>query len=236
MKNAAALRIPPIPAIAGALMSAVLGFFTFCGLVGSAGVAGSLVALSCTVTVIVANVVLFAVAVIVAVPALMALILPALDTVATFSSLLLQVIVSVEFAGVSVTVGVTSSPTLMLTETGLTVIPVAGTLVDVAFTVIVAVPETLSFAFAVIVTVPAFLPVTTPLALTVATVESLLLQVTVSVEFVGVIVAVRLTVAPTLTFAVAGLTVTPVAGTCGSLESLVVKLIVAESFVFPATS
>ena len=225
MKNARAPRIPPTLAIAGALISAVLGFFTLTsfGSVGSVGTAGSLFAPPSTVTVIFADTLLFAVAVMVAVPALTATILPVLDTVATLLSLLLQVIVSVEFAGVSVTVGVAFSPTLILIETGLMLMAVAGTVVVAAFTVIVAVFETLSFALAVMVTVPAFTPFTTPFTSTVATLLSLLLQVIVSVEFVGVTVAVKLSVAPTLTFAVAGLTVILVTGTNGSPAALVVK-------------
>src|SRR6266516_4470546 len=108
----------------------------------------------------------------------------------------------------------------MVAEAGVTVTDATGTFV----TVIAAVPLLPSLV-AVIVAGPAALPVTTPLALTVASAVLLLAQVTVrplsGFPFASFGVAVSCTVWPTCTDAVAGLTVTAATGT-------VLTVIVAE--------
>src|SRR6266516_483834 len=100
----------------------------------------------------------------------------------------------------------------MVAEAGVTVTDATGTFV----TVIAAVPLLPSLV-AVIVAGPAALPVTSPLALTVASAVLLLAQVTVrplsGFPFASFGVAVSCTVWPTCTDAVAGLTVTAATGT-----------------------
>src|SRR6266516_350047 len=129
----------------------------------------------------------------------------------------------------------------MVAEAGVTVTDATGTFV----TVIAAVPLLPSLV-AVIVAGPAALPVTSPLALTVASAVLLLAQVTVrplsGFPFASFGVAVSCTVWPTCTDAVAGLTVTAATGTlltvivavplCPSL----VAVIVAEPAAPPVTS
>src|SRR5207247_11476787 len=103
-------------------------------------------------------------------------------------------------------------PTVRLKPAGLTVTDAPGTLV----TVTVAVPLCPSLV-AVIVAAPAATPVTKPLAETVATAALLVAQVTVrplrAAPFASFGVAVNWVVAPTVTLAAVGLTVTEATGT-----------------------
>src|SRR5712691_5058473 len=129
----------------------------------------------------------------------------------------------------------------MVAVAGLTVTEATGTLV----TVMADVPLFPSLV-AVIVAEPAATPVTTPLAEAVATAALLVAQVTVrplrAVPFASFGVAVNWVVAPSVTLADAGLTVTEATGTfvtvmvdvplCPSL----VAVIVAEPAATPVTN
>src|SRR6266702_7106158 len=129
----------------------------------------------------------------------------------------------------------------MVAEAGVTVTDATGTFV----TVIAAVPLLPSLV-AVIVAGPAALPVTSPLALTVASAVLLLAQVTVrplsGFPFASFGVAVSCTVWPTCTDAEAGLTVTDATGTVLTVIAAVplfpslVAVIVAAPVVTPVTS
>src|SRR6266702_3626588 len=129
----------------------------------------------------------------------------------------------------------------MVAEAGVTVTDATGTLV----TVIVAVPLCPS-QVAVIVAEPAAPPVTSPLALTVATAVLLLAHVTVRpanrLPFASFGVAVSCTVWPTCTDAEAGLTVTDATSTVLTVIAAVplfpslVAVIVAAPVVTPVTS
>ena len=149
-----------------------------------------------------------AVAVIVAVPTPFAVTVP-LDTVATEVLELLHVtVLSVAFVGATVAVRVSEVPFTRLKVVLFKVTPVTATLLTV--TVQVAVTPLPSWAVAVIVAVPALTPVTTPLELTVATDVLELDQVTaLSAALLGVTVAVKVVVAPTLMLAVVLFSVMP---------------------------
>ena len=149
-----------------------------------------------------------AVAAIVAVPTPFAVTVP-LDTVATEVLELLHVtVLSVAFVGATVAVRVSEVPFTRLKVVLFKVTPVTATLLTV--TVQVAVTPLPSWAVAVIVAVPALTPVTTPLELTVATDVLELDQVTaLSAALLGVTVAVKVVVAPTLMLAVVLFSVMP---------------------------
>src|SRR3989475_5444046 len=128
----------------------------------------------------------------------------------------------------------------MLAVAGLTVTVATGTFV----TVTVAVPLCPSLV-AVIVADPAATPVTNPLGLTVAAAALLVAQVTTrplrAVPFASFGVAVNWVVAPTVTPAVVGLTVTEATGTFVTVAAAVplrpslVAVIVAEPAATPVT-
>jgi len=128
----------------------------------------------------------------------------------------------------------------MLGDAGLTVTEATGTLV----TVTVAVPLCPSLV-AVIVAEPAATPVTKPLAETVAAAALLVAQVTTrplrAVPFASFGVAVNCVVAPTVTPAAVGLTVTEATGTLVTVMADVplcpslVAVIVAEPAATPVT-
>jgi len=128
-----------------------------------------------TVTTQVADNPLKVVPVMVAVPADTPVTTPAVVTVATPGALLTQVTVLFNaLAGVMVAVNVVDSLTLMVVDEGDMLIPVGTTLVTVIDDVAVK-PFTV---VAVMVAVPADTPVTSPVALTLATAGLLLTQVT----------------------------------------------------------
>src|SRR5437773_554307 len=143
------------------------------------------------------------VAVIVAEPAATPVTNPLALTVATVVSLLTHVparpVRGVPFESFGVAVSSVVAPTVTLAVAGLTVTDATGTLV------------------AVIVAEPAATPVTNPLVLTVATAVLLLTHVPArpvrGVPFESFGVAVNSVVAPTVTLAVVGLTVTDATGT-----------------------
>jgi hypothetical protein len=155
------------------------------------------------------------VAVIVAEPAARPVTSPLVLTRATVESLLDQVttrpVSGVPLASLGVAVSCAVWPTCTLADDGLTVTEATGTLV----TVTVAVPLCPSLV-AVTVAEPAARPVTSPLVLTRATVESLLDHVTTrpvsGVPFASSGVAVNCTVWPTAILADDGLTVTEATG------------------------
>src|SRR6266516_2941721 len=128
----------------------------------------------------------------------------------------------------------------MLADAGVTVTDATGT----GVTVMADAPLFPSLV-AVIVAVPAVFPVTSPLALTVATAVLLLAQVTVrplsGFPFASFGVAVRCTVWPICTDAVAGLTVTAATGTLVTVIVAVplcpseVAVIVADPAATPVT-
>src|SRR5205809_312061 len=156
------------------------------------------------------------VAVIVAAPAATAVTSPLALTVATAVLPLDQVTVrpgsELPFASCGVAVSCTVCPTCTDAVAGFTVTDATGTVL----TVIVALPLCPSLV-AVIVAEPAAPPVTSPLALTVATAVLLLAQVTArpdsGLPFAPFGVAANCTVWPTCTDVVAGLTVTDATGT-----------------------
>src|SRR2546426_8081 len=156
------------------------------------------------------------VAVIVAVPAVFPVTSPLALTVATVALLLAQLTVRPDsrlpLASLGVAVSCTVWPTCTDAVAGFTVTEATGTVL----TVIVAEPLCPSLV-AVIVDEPAVTPVTSPLALTVATAGLPLAQVTVrpprGLPFASLGVAVSGTVWPACTDAVAGVTVTDATGT-----------------------
>src|SRR6266516_4028233 len=185
------------------------------------------------------------VAVIVAAPAATAVTSPLALTVATAVLPLDQVIVrpgsELPFASCGVAVSCTVWPTCTDAVAGFTVTDATGTVL----TVIVALPLCPSLV-AVIVAEPAAPPVTSPLALTVATAVLLLAHVTVRpanrLPFASFGVAVSCTVWPTCTDAEAGLTVTDATGTVLSVIAAVplfpslVAVIVADPAATPLTT
>src|SRR6266516_6034893 len=185
------------------------------------------------------------VAVIVAGPAALPVTSPLALTVASAVLLLAQVTVrplsGFPFASFGVAVSCTVWPTCTDAVAGLTVTAATGTLL----TVIVAVPLCPSLV-AVIVAEPAAPPVTSPLALTVATAVLLLAHVTVRpanrLPFASFGVALSCTVRPTWTDAVAGFTVTDATGTVLTVIVAVplcpseIAVIVAEPAATPVTS
>src|SRR3989442_543257 len=184
------------------------------------------------------------VAVIVAVPAVFPVTSPLALTVATAALLLAQLTVRPDsrlpLASLGVAVSCTVWPACTDAVAGLTVTDATGTVL----TVIVAVPLCPS-EVAVIVAAPAVTPVTSPLALTVATAGLLLAQVTVrplrGLPFASLGVAASCTVWPTCTDAVAGLTVTDATGTVLTVIVAVplcpseVAVIVADPAATPVT-
>src|SRR5205809_206209 len=185
------------------------------------------------------------VAVIVAAPAATAVTSPLALTVATAVLPLDQVTVrpgsELPFASCGVAVSCTVCPTCTDAVAGFTVTDATGTVL----TVIVALPLCPSLV-AVIVAEPAAPPVTSPLALTVATAVLLLAHVTVRpanrLPFASFGVAVSCTVWPTCTDAEAGLTVTDATSTVLTVIAAVplfpslVAAIVAAPVVTPVTS
>src|SRR5207245_7731970 len=141
---------------------------------------------------------------------------PVPDTEATLSALLDQVttrpLSGLPRESFGVAVSCNLAPTKMLATAGVTVTVATGAFV----TLMTDVPFFPSLV-AVIVAEPAATPVTNPLVLTVATAVLLLTHVTVrpvrGVPFESFGVAVSGNVAPTITLAVAGLTVTDATGT-----------------------
>src|SRR2546427_8198669 len=184
------------------------------------------------------------VAVIVAVPAVFPVTSPLALTVATVALLLAQRTVrpdsGLPLASWGVAVSCTVWPTCTDAVAGLTVTDATGTVL----TVIVAVPLCPS-EVAVIVAEPAATPVTSPLALTVATAGLPLDQAIVRPEselpFASFGVAASGTVWPTCTDAVAGFTVTDATGTVLTVIVAVplcpseVAVIVAEPAATPVT-
>jgi hypothetical protein len=127
-------------------------------------------------------------------------------------------------------VSATVWPTVRLAVAGLTVTDATGTVL----TVIVAVPLCPSLV-AVRVAEPAATPVTTPLPLTVATAALLLVQVITrplsGLPLASFGVAVSATVCPTVTLAVAGLTVTDATGAAGTLTTVTLAVPARPSLV-----
>src|SRR6266581_1060814 len=185
------------------------------------------------------------VAVIVAAPLATPVTRPPVDTAATAGALDAQVISrpdsGIPFASSSVAVSCAVCPTWMPTDTGLTLTDATGT----RFTVTAALPVFPSLV-AVIVTAPAPAPVTSPVAVTVATAGVLDAQVTdrpkSTLPAASFSVAVSCTVAPTSTTAVAGLITTDATGTFATLivaDALcpsLVAVIVAAPAATPVTS
>src|SRR5207245_179121 len=144
-------------------------------------------------------------------------------------------------ASFSVAVSCTVAPTVTLPDAGLTVTEATGTFV----TVMAAVPLCPSLV-AVIVAAPAATPVTKPLAETVATTALLVPHVTTrplrAVPFASFGVAVNWVVAPTVTPAAVGLTITEATGTLVTVMADVplcpslVAVIVAEPAATPVTN
>src|SRR5713101_2714521 len=185
------------------------------------------------------------VAVIVAVPTAAPVTSPLAVTVATDVLELAQVTVrpvsGAPFASFGVAVSCTVDPTSTVADAGATVTEATGTWTTVS----AALPLCPSLV-AVIVAVPATLPVTSPDALTVATVVLLLAHVTVrpvsGAPFASFGVAVSCTVVPSFTDAVAGATVTDATGTCTTVSAALplcpslVAVIVAVPATLPVTS
>src|SRR6266581_3376693 len=185
------------------------------------------------------------VAVIVAAPLATPVTRPPVDTAATAGALDAQVISrpdsGIPFASSSVAVSCAVCPTWMPTDTGLTLTDATGT----RFTVTAALPVFPSLV-AVIVTAPAPAPVTSPVAVTVATAGVLDAQVTdrpdstLPAASFSVVVSCR--VAPTSTTAVTGLITTDATGTFATLivaDALcpsLVAVIVAAPAATPVTS
>src|SRR5437667_3882300 len=145
------------------------------------------------------------------------------------------------FASFGVAVSCTLLPAGTVVDDGVTVTEATGR----CTTVMAEVPLCPSLV-AVIVADPATLPVTSPLALTVATEVLLLAHVTVrpdsGLPFASLGVATSCTVCPTCIAAVAGLTLTEATGTLETVMLAVplcpslVAVIVADPIVTPVTS
>jgi hypothetical protein len=146
-------------------------------------------------------------------PAATAVTTPEELTVATAVLAEVQVtLLFVAFEGVMVAVSAVVEPRLMLTAVGETDTPVTATFVLVTAIWLVAVKPPLT-VFTVMVAAPTLIPVTTPAALTVATVVLLEVHVTLLFEALdGVTIAVRVVVAPCAMLTLAGETDTPVTG------------------------
>jgi len=149
--------------------------------------------------------------VIVAVPAPIPKTLPVSLTMATELLLELHIRFLLEaFAGAIEAFSWSMLPAVIAALAGANVTPVTGTKVTVMTLVAIRPP---SAVLTVMVAVPDLTPVIRPVSLTVATEESLELQVTFLLEAVaGATVAVNCCVRPIFTFAVAGAKVTPVTG------------------------
>src|SRR5882762_805524 len=185
------------------------------------------------------------VAVIEAEPAATPVTKPLALTVATAALLVAHVTArplrAVPFESFGVAVNCVVAPTVRLAVAGLSVTEATGTFV----TVTADVPLFPSLV-AVIVADPAATPVTSPLALTVATAALLVVQVTARplrvVPLASFGVAVNAVVAPTVRLAVAGLTVTEATGTLVTVMAAVplcpslVAVIVAEPVATPVTN
>src|SRR5438093_163346 len=185
------------------------------------------------------------VALVAAEPAVTPLTSPLPVTVATDVLLLAHVttrpVNGLPLASFGVAVSCTVCPTPTLAGDGLTVTEATGATVTVTSEVPLCPSQV-----AVIVAVPATLPVTRPLALTVATVVLPLDQVTTrpdnGLPFASFGVAVSCTVCPASTLAGDGLTVTEATGTAVTVTTDVpllpsdVAVIVAEPAVTPLTS
>ena len=135
-------------------------------------------------------------------------------TVATVASLVLQLtLLSVALLGDTVAVNACVAPTATDALVGATVTPVTGT-VDVLTVIADEAVKPPSAVVAVMVAVPLPWAVTIPLVLTVATVASLVLQLTLLlVALLGVTVAVRVPVPPGARDKLVGVTLTPVTAT-----------------------
>jgi len=156
------------------------------------------------------------VTVIVAVPAATAVTTPLVDTAAVAVLLLLHVtFLFAALEGATVAVRVSVLPTVRMADDLLRVTPLTGTGLTVTVQAAVLLP---SAVVTVIVAVPAATAVTTPPAVTVATVGAPLLHVTFwLVALEGVIVALRVSVLPTITLADDLFRVTPVTATTALL-------------------
>ena len=165
-----------------------------------------------TVTVQPAVFPLLLVAVITAVPAFFAVTFPLLSTAATASLLLLHftVLSPVAFDGAIVDVNISLSPSVKLVVLLLRPIPVMA--ISFCFTVTVQLALFPLLLVAVITAVPAFFAVTFPLLSTAATSALLLLHFTVlsPVAFDGVIVAVNVSLSPSVKLVVLLLRLIPV--------------------------
>src|SRR5438046_201725 len=184
------------------------------------------------------------VAVIVAAPAATPVTKPLAETVAMAALLVPHVTTrpprAVPFESFGVAVNCVVAPTVTPAAVGLTVTDATGTFV----TVMADVPLCPSLV-AVIVAEPAATPVTKPLAETVAAAALLVAQVTTrplrAVPFASFGVAVNWVVAPTVTPAAVGLTVTEATGTLVTVMADVplcpslVAVIVAEPAATPVT-
>src|SRR5260370_1123951 len=185
------------------------------------------------------------VAVIVAEPAAMPATTPLALTVATAVLLLPHVTTrparATPFTSFGVAISCCVAPTSRLAAAGLTVTLATGT-----FSTVMADVPLIPSLIAVIVAEPAAMPVTTPLALTVATAGALLDQVTTRPLSVApaasLVTAESCSVAPTNTLAGAGLTVTLATGTFSTVMADVplipslVTVIVAEPAATPVTT
>src|SRR5437899_437121 len=142
--------------------------------------------------------------------------MPLASTLAIVASLLSQVTVrpvsGLPFASLGVAVSCTVAPTTMLAVGGVTATVATG----MGVTVTAAEPLLPSLVAVTVTGPPAPLPVTRPLASTLAMVASLLSQVTVrpvsGLPFASLGVAVSCTVAPTTMLAVGGVTATVATG------------------------
>ena len=156
------------------------------------------------------------VAVITAVPTLLAVIVPSSDTVATASLLLLQLmlLLSVVFSGRTVATSVVESPSVSVAL----LLSRCTSVIGISFLLTVTVhPAVFPFVLvAVITAVPALLAVIVPSSDTVATASLLLLQLMLllSVVFSGRTVAVSLCVFPSIIPTALSLRLTSVIGIC----------------------
>src|SRR6266851_4330886 len=185
------------------------------------------------------------VAVIVAEPAAIPVTNPLALTVATAALLLPHVTTrparATPFTSFGVAVSCCVAPTSRLAAAGLTVTLATGT-----FSTVMADVPLIPSLVAVIVAEPAAMPVTNPLALTVATAVLLLPHVTTrparATPFTSFGVAVSCCVAPTSRLAAAGLTVTLATGTFSTVMADVplipslVAVLVAEPAAMPVTN
>ena len=165
------------------------------------------------------------VAVMVAVPAFIAVILPFSSTATTVLSLELQAtLLSVALSGVMAATNVSLSPVVMFTSWRSRVRSVTGTSGGVGSVTVTTQESEILFAeVAVMVAVPAFIAVMLPFSSTATTVLSLELQATLlSVALSGVMVAVNVSLSPVVILTSWRSRVRPVTGTSGGMGSVTV--------------